>query len=94
MSLVARRVSVQGVVQGVGYRYAMVAAAEAAGVTGWVRNRRDGTVEAVVQGDGAAVLAVVAWCERGPPGARVDAVEVSDVAVDDTLAGFELRASA
>jgi acylphosphatase len=93
MSLVARRLSVRGVVQGVGYRQAMVSAAEAAGVRGWVRNRRDGTVEAVVQGEGSAVLAVVAWCERGPTAARVDAVEVTDVPLDDTLSGFELRAS-
>jgi acylphosphatase len=94
MSVVARRVSIRGVVQGVGYRYAMVAAAQAAGVSGWVRNRRDGSVEAVLQGDGAAVLAIVAWCERGPAGARVDAVEVGDAPVDATLSGFEQRASA
>jgi len=94
VSVVARRVAVRGVVQGVGYRYAMVEAARAAGVVGWVRNRRDGSVEAIVQGDGAAVLAVVAWCEGGPDGARVDAVEVSDATADDTLAGFHVRASA
>jgi len=94
MSVVARRVAVRGVVQGVGYRYAMVEAAQAARVVGWVRNRRDGSVEAVVQGDGAAVLAVVAWCERGPAGARVDAVEVTDITADDTLSGFDVRASA
>jgi len=94
MSVVARRVVVRGVVQGVGYRYAMVDAAGAAGVVGWVRNRREGSVEAVVQGDGAAVLAMVAWCERVPAGARVDAVEVADVAVDDTLDGFTQRPSA
>jgi acylphosphatase len=94
MSVVARRVAVRGVVQGVGYRYAMVEAAHAARVVGWVRNRRDGSVEAVVQGDGAGVLAVVAWCERGPAGARVDAVEVTDITADDTLAGFDVRASA
>jgi acylphosphatase len=94
MSVVARRVVVRGVVQGVGYRYAMVEAARAARVVGWVRNRREGSVEALVQGDGAAVLAMVAWCERGPDGARVDAVEVADVAVDDTLDGFTQRPSA
>jgi acylphosphatase len=91
MSTIARRVVVRGHVQGVGYRYAMVGAARHAGVRGWVRNLRDGTVEAFVQGDGAAVLALVAWCERGPPGADVSAVEVSDATPDETLARFETR---
>ena len=91
MSVVARRLAIRGRVQGVGFRYAMVEAAEAAGIAGWVRNRRDGSVEAVVQGDGAAVLAVVAWCERGPPGADVTHVEVVDMDPESTLTGFALR---
>lgn len=94
MSVIARRVLVRGRVQGVGYRYAMVGVAHHAGVCGWVRNRRDGTVEALVQGNGAAVLALVAWCERGPPGAEVAEVEVSDAAPDDSLTRFETRPSA
>jgi acylphosphatase len=93
VSVIARRVVVRGRVQGVGYRFAMVGVAGSAGVHGWVRNRRDGTVEAVVQGEGSAVLAVVAWCEAGPPGAAVAAVEVSDEAVDATLRGFATRAT-
>ena len=88
MSTVARRIVVRGLVQGVGYRFTMVGVASHAGVQGWVRNRRDGTVEALVQGDGAAVLAVIAWCERGPDGAQVTAVEVLDVAPDTALRGF------
>ena len=51
--MIARRLVIHGRVQGVGYRYAMVDAAERCGVAGWVRNRRDGTVEAFVQGDAA-----------------------------------------
>jgi len=94
MSVVARRLAVRGRVQGVGFRYAMVEAAEAAGVSGWVRNRRDGSVEAVVQGDGAAVLAIVAWCERGPPGAHVTDVEVVDMEPEATLSGFAQRPTA
>ena len=93
MSVVARRVVVRGRVQGVGYRFAMVGAAEHAGVKGWVRNRRDGSVEAHVQGDGAAVLALIAWCESGPPGAQVSDVEVGDAPVDPTLADFATRAT-
>ena len=94
MSVVARRLAVRGRVQGVGFRYAMVEAAEAAGVSGWVRNRRDGSVEAVVQGDGAAVLAIVAWCERGPSGAHVTDVEVVDMEPEATLSGFAQRPTA
>ncbi|HEY1327298.1 MAG TPA: acylphosphatase [Casimicrobiaceae bacterium] len=91
MSVVARRLVIRGHVQGVGYRYAMVGAARHAGVRGWVRNLRDGSVEAFVQGDGAAVLALVAWSERGPPGADVSAVDVVDAEPDDGLTGFETR---
>jgi len=94
VTTLARRIVVQGRVQGVGFRYSMVGAAEHAGVDGWVRNRRDGSVEAFVQGDGAAVLAMVAWCERGPPGAQVTAVDVEDAPVDAALRGFATRASA
>ena len=93
MSTVARRIVVRGRVQGVGYRFTMVGVAGHAGVLGWVRNRRDGSVEAWVQGDGAAVLAVVAWCESGPEGAQVTDVEVLDVAPDPSLRGFATRAT-
>ena len=86
---------IAGRVQGVSYRYSMVEQARAAGLRGWVRNLRDGRVEAVVQGPAAAVDALLAWCPRGPPAAQVD--EVSVTAVDDTigpLAAFETRATA
>jgi acylphosphatase len=94
MSTIARHLVIRGQVQGVGYRFAMVGAAEAAGVRGWVRNRRDGSVEALVQGDGNAVLALVAWSERGPPGAHVTGVEVSDAAPDPALTEFATIATA
>jgi acylphosphatase len=94
LSAIARRVVVRGRVQGVGYRFSMVGVAVHAGVDGWVRNLRDGTVEAFVQGDGAAVLAMIAWCESGPPGAAVTQVEVSDAEVDPSLRGFATRRSA
>jgi acylphosphatase len=79
---IARRLVIRGRVQGVGFRYASVDAAATRGVSGWVRNRRDGSVEAHVQGDAAAVDAMLAWCRHGPPGARVDAVDVHDAAVE------------
>jgi acylphosphatase len=75
----------------VGFRYAMQSEAARRGLNGWVRNRRDGTVEAVVQGDAAAVEALVDWARRGPPGARVDAVSSEPASREAPQAGFELR---
>jgi acylphosphatase len=62
---------VDGRVQGVGYRAALAAEAASHGISGWVRNRRDGTVEAVVQGSPGAIEEILAWARRGPPAARV-----------------------
>ena len=85
------RLRISGRVQGVGFRYAMQNEATRRGLNGWVRNRSDGTVEALVQGDAVAVDALVDWARRGPPGARVDAV-ISQAAAREALqAGFELR---
>lgn len=92
--MIAVRLVVAGRVQGVGYRDAMVEAAGAAGVAGWVRNRRDGTVEALVQGDAAAVERAVVWARRGPPAARVDRVDIHEAAIDPALASFRGAASA
>ena len=66
---------ISGRVQGVGYRYALKSEAQANGINGWVRNRRDGTVEAVVQGDAQAVERIVSWAKHGPSGARVTQVD-------------------
>jgi acylphosphatase len=78
--MISRRLSISGRVQGVGYRDALRDEAQRGGVTGWVRNRRDGTVEAMVQGEPAAIEALIAWARRGPPAARVAdiRIEVSD----------------
>jgi acylphosphatase len=69
------RVVISGRVQGVWYRGWTVDEARARGLDGWVRNRRDGTVEAVFQGQATAVAEMVAACHQGPPLARVVAVE-------------------
>ena len=75
---VTKRLIVRGRVQGVGYRQSMSTAASRIGVTGWVRNLRDGTVEAIVQGAPDDVARMLAWAHRGPPGAHVAAVDVSE----------------
>jgi acylphosphatase len=68
---------VRGRVQGVWFRGSMQEEAARLGVAGWVRNRTDGAVEAEVEGERAAVDALVDWARRGPPGARVTGVTVS-----------------
>jgi len=80
---------IHGRVQGVGFRDSMRCEAERLGVTGWVRNRRDGTVEAVVAGSAAAVTEIVQWAHRGPPAAQVTWVAVAET--DGTFAAFEWR---
>jgi acylphosphatase len=88
---VTRHLRIAGRVQGVGYRDALRDQAIAQGVAGWVRNRRDGSVEAVLQGEAAAVEAVLAWARRGPPAAHVDHVEAQAAQgeLDRHYAGFE-----
>ena len=83
------RLQIEGLVQGVGFRYAMHREALRLGLTGWVRNRRDGTVEAVVAGPAGAVAAIAAWSRRGPPSARVERVRES--AEKGHFEGFEMR---
>ena len=85
----ARHLRISGRVQGVGFRYSMADEAERLSVTGWVRNRRDGTVEAVVDGAPDAVEAIVAWARQGPRGAQVADVEVNEIA--ESFPRFEMR---
>ena len=70
---------VSGRVQGVAFRWSTRARARELGVAGWVRNLPDGRVEAHAEGDADALAALLRWLEQGPPGARVDGLEVSDV---------------
>lgn len=71
----ARLVRIRGHVQGVGYRNALHARAAALGLSGWVRNRSDGSVEALVAGAPAGMEAILEWARRGPPAARVSHVD-------------------
>ena len=75
--LARARVAVSGRVQGVFFRGDARDRARSLGVSGWVTNRRDGTVEAVFEGRRDAVESMVDWCRRGPAGARVDDVQVA-----------------
>jgi len=88
--MTARHLLVNGVVQGVGFRWALGAQAERAGVRGWVRNREDGTVEAHLEGPLDAVQSVIDWAQTGPRYARVSHVEVTAVA-DEGAAAFEIE---
>ena len=86
-----QRLHIQGRVQGVWFRESMRAEAERLGVTGWVRNAPDGSVEAVVQGPDTAVDALIAWVRIGPPQARVDRIDQVDAQGD--FSGFVKRMS-
>jgi acylphosphatase len=82
MSEIVRSVVISGRVQGVGFRAWTEHVALRRGLEGFVRNRRDGTVEALFAGPEEAVAAMIEDCRRGPPGARVDGLEARDAAPD------------
>ena len=82
------RLAITGRVQGVGYRDWAVATGQRLGLSGWVRNRTDGSVEALVVGEDEAVGRMVEACRRGPPLARVEAVDVEPVDLDVLPSGF------
>jgi len=88
--VIRRRVVIHGWVQGVYFRDTVRQRARATNVSGWARNNRDGTVEAVFEGDPGAVERLVAFCHEGPRGAEVHRM---DVAAEDPegLSGFEIR---
>ena len=78
-----RHVIIRGRVQGVGYRAWMEVTALERGLEGWVRNRRDGSVEAVFGGAESDLTAMIADCRRGPPGARVEAIDQREATPDE-----------
>jgi protein-L-isoaspartate(D-aspartate) O-methyltransferase len=84
-------VKVSGVVQGVYYRASARREGALRGLRGWVRNEGDGSVRLHVQGEAAAVDAMLDWCRVGPPAARVSRLTVSDAPADETLHDFEVR---
>ncbi len=84
-----QRLQIEGRVQGVWFRESMCREAERLGVAGWVRNRPDGSVEAVIQGSAEAVDTLIEWARTGPPLARVDRIELGET--DGRFSGFEKR---
>jgi acylphosphatase len=87
----ATRVLIRGLVQGVGFRYFAERAARHLGLLGWVRNLADGRVEAVAAGSEDTVAAFIAQLRQGPAAGRVEAVEVSETTLEDTVSRFEIR---
>ncbi|MBW2242824.1 MAG: acylphosphatase [Deltaproteobacteria bacterium] len=85
-----RRLQVRGRVQGVAFRACTRDAAAQVGANGWVRNREDGSVEAVIEGSATQVRAMLAFCREGPRFARVDELDVQ-AEPPEGLRGFEIR---
>lgn len=83
--IVRKRLRITGRVQGVAFRASTVTIARTLGLSGWVANRADDSVEAVAEGDDATIAALVRWCHHGPPAARVDHVDVTDEPVHSAL---------
>jgi len=88
---VGMHVIISGRVQGVFFRVETQRAARRLGVTGWVRNLPDGTVEAVLEGSRGQVNAMLDWCRQGPPSARVDDLRVQEQPATGEFEGFEIR---
>ena len=96
LARLTRQLSITGHVQGVGFRWALSQKAKTLQLAGWVRNRRDGSVEALVSGEPAAVEALCAWAAHGPSAARVERVLCNDLPEpynSDPESGFTRRAT-
>lgn len=87
VDLETNQVLITGKVQGVGFRFATVRRAHEVGVTGWVRNQNDGSVQALLQGTADQIDQMLSWLQYGPPPARVDDVQVERLYTDDRRYG-------
>jgi len=84
---------IRGRVQGVFFRASILEKARSLGLVGWVRNRYDGSVECVAEGDGERLLALRVYCESGPPGAYVEHVDYLDEPENGEFTSFDVRSS-
>jgi len=91
MDTIRVRIRIEGVVQGVSYRYFTQQKANALGVNGWVHNSADGSVECLAEGNRETVAALIQWCHQGPPGARVDKVTTNGEEYRGDIQGFSIR---
>jgi len=91
MEKVKARVRIEGLVQGVFYRYSTQQKARELGVHGWVRNLRDGSVECLLEGERDAVEALIRWCHHGPPGGHVESVTTKWEEYTGALQGFTIQ---
>jgi len=91
LTVEARLFVVRGRVQRVGFRYFAVLAASRLGLSGWARNRPDGSVEVMAQGTTGAIDELAGMLAKGPPASRVESVEVEVAAPDPSLSGFGVR---
>jgi len=91
MDFVSKKVLLSGRVQGVGFRHFTRVTARELNVKGWVRNRRDGKVETVIQGKPKQVESMIEQLKQGPAAARVDAVDITDTDINETFSVFEVR---
>jgi acylphosphatase len=83
------RLTITGRVQGVGYRYWAIDTGRRLGLSGWVRNKIDGSVEVLIVGEDAAVGAMIEACRQGPPAAHVEEIDVEPVDLDILPNGFK-----
>lgn len=91
MEYLRAQVIIHGIVQGVYFRASTREAAVRIGVGGWVRNLADGTVQALFEGEKKKVEEIVGWCHKGPPGARVDRVELAWETYKGEYKQFDIR---
>jgi acylphosphatase len=89
--LVRAHVVISGRVQGVFFRMETLEEARKTGVSGWVKNKQEGTVEAVFEGEKALVDSVIQWCRQGPPVSRVDNVDIEWEPYTGKFTGFSIR---
>jgi acylphosphatase len=85
---IAKHLKIRGLVQGVYYRESFKAEAIHLQLTGWIRNRKDGSVEAFVQGNLLALDKIEAWARQGPPRAKVESIEVKEASWDSSCISF------